>query len=84
MADTVELVARGIEPEVVAQLEERAAAHGVSPEEEHRQILRDVLLPATEPGSYQKLKELLFEMPNVGEDSDFERDSDLPRAIDLS
>lgn len=38
-----QLVVRKIDPTTVHKLKERARAHGVSAEEEHRRILRDVL-----------------------------------------
>ncbi len=39
-----QLVIRQIEDKVVRKLKERAGAHGVSMEEEHRRILREALL----------------------------------------
>jgi plasmid stability protein len=65
-----QLIVRDIEKEVVQALKLSAAQHGRSAEEEHREILRRALLPA----KYRKpLKDLLLAMPDVGEDSDFER-----------
>ncbi len=75
-----QLLVRGIESEVVRELKVRAASHGRSAEEEHRQILREALSPAGPP---QSLKELLRAMPDVGEDRDFERPEDRGRAIEL-
>jgi len=65
-----QLIVRKIEAEVVDKLRQKAAKEGVSMEEEHRRILRNVLLSG---GSRRRknLKELLASMPNVGEDSDF-------------
>lgn len=83
MSESIELVARGVEPELVEQLEKRAAAHGVSREEEHLNILRSALLPEELPDSFQALKDLLFQMPDVGNDSDFARVGDVPREVDL-
>ena len=54
----------------------RAAAHGRSTEEEHRQLLRQVLRP-------EGLGAALLAMPDVGADTDFERQSDLPRELGL-
>lgn len=74
-----QLIVRNLENEVVQALKERAGRHGRSAEAEHREILREALLarPGEDP------KAVLLEMPDVGEDSDFERRRDLPRRIDL-
>jgi antitoxin FitA len=64
------LIVRNLEEEVVHELRQRAARHGRSAEAEHREILRHALLPGKKRRS---LKELLLEMPPVGEDADFER-----------
>jgi plasmid stability protein len=75
-----QLLVRGIESEVVRELKVRAARHGHSAEEEHRQILRQAL---SQSGSPVSLKELLLEMPEVGDDRDFERPHDRGRAVEL-
>lgn len=75
-----QLLVRNIESNVVRELKIRAARHGRSAEEEHRQILREALRPG---GSTKSLKELLFEMPDVGEDRDFERPEDRGRPVEL-
>jgi len=75
-----QLLVRDIESEVVRELKVRAARHGRSAEEEHRQILRETLGPK-EPA--QSLKELLLSMPDVGEDRDFERPEDHGRPVEL-
>ena len=75
-----QLLVRDIEGEVVKELKVRAARHGRSAEEEHRQILREALRPE---GSTMSLKTLLLEMPDVGEDADFERPEDHGRAVEL-
>jgi plasmid stability protein len=75
-----QLIVRNIEEEVVRELRLRAARHGRSAEAEHRQILREALLPKKRKKS---LKELLLSMPPVGEDADFERAPDLGRHVDL-
>jgi plasmid stability protein len=75
-----QLLVRDIETEVVRQLKVRAARHGRSAEEEHRQILREALGPQ---GPGQSLKEMLLAMPDVGEDRDFERPEDRGRAVEL-
>lgn len=75
-----QLLVRDIEADVVSELKIRAARHGRSAEEEHRQILREALRPR---GSTKSLKELLLEMPDVGEDRDFERPVDRGRSVEL-
>ncbi len=75
-----QLIVRDIEDEVVRELKVRAARNGRSAEEEHRQILRKALKPAADATSF---KDLLSQMPDVGEDSDFERPIDYGRPIDL-
>jgi antitoxin FitA len=75
-----QLLVRDIETEVVRELKVRAARHGRSAEEEHREILRGAL---RHPGPPSSLKELLLEMPNVGEDRDFERPPDFGRSVEL-
>jgi plasmid stability protein len=75
-----QLLVRDIESEVVSELKVRAARHGRSAEEEHRQILREVLGPK---GPAQSFKEFLLSMPDVGEDRDFERPEDRGRAVEL-
>ena len=75
-----QLIVRDIETEVVRELKVRAARHGHSAEEEHRQILREALGPKA---TRQSLKEMLLAMPAVGEDADFERPEDRGRAIEL-
>jgi len=72
-----QLIVRHLEDEIVQALEERAARHGRSVEAEHREILRQALLgaPAEDP------KAVLFDMPDVGEDSDFEHLRDRPHRL---
>ena len=71
---------RNVEEEVIKALKLSAAQHGRSAEAEHRDILRRALLPAKDR---KALKGLLLAMPNVGEDSDFERLVDYGREVDL-
>jgi plasmid stability protein len=52
---------------------------GHSGEAEHRQILREGVKQAGSPAS---LKELLLEIPDVGEDRDFERPPDRGRSVE--
>jgi plasmid stability protein len=66
-----QLIVRKIEDRVVRKLRATAAALGVSVEEAHRRILRKSLLgDATTPPSF---KMLLRSMPDIGDDSIFER-----------
>lgn len=75
-----QLLVRNIETEVVSELKMRAARHGHSAEEEHREILRGAL---RHPGPPTSLKELLLEIPDVGEARDFERPLDRGRSVEL-
>lgn len=75
-----QLIVRNLEEEVVRELKLRAARHGRSAEAEHREILREALLPSREKRS---LKELLLAMPSAGEDADFERIPDHGRDVEL-
>jgi antitoxin FitA len=75
-----QLIVRNLEEEVVRELKLRAARHGRSAEAEHREILREALLPAK---GKKPLKDLLLAIPPVGEDSDFERSPDLGRDVEL-
>lgn len=75
-----QLIVRNLEEEVVRELKLRAARHGRSAEAEHREILREVLLPIK---TKRPLKEILLAMPPVGEDSDFERIPDRGRDVKL-
>ncbi len=76
-----QLIVRQIEEIVVKKLKASAGLHGVSTEEEHRQILRKVLLGkgAKQPS----LKEHLLNMPNAGPDSVFSRIHDRGRKLGL-
>lgn len=65
-----QLIVRNLEDAVVRALRERAAKKGRSTEAEHREILRDALV-TTRRGT--SLKALLAEMPDAGDDEDFER-----------
>ena len=71
-----QLIVRNLDEELVRRLRQRASEHGRSAEEEHRQILR-AALRSDGLGAY------LSEMPPVGEDSDFAREPELQRHIDL-
>lgn len=75
-----QLLVRGIDNDLVRRLKLRAARHGNSAEEEHRRILREALATRQAPRSF---KDLLLDIPAVGEDEDFERTPDRGRAVDL-
>jgi antitoxin FitA len=75
-----QLLVRDIESDVVRELKIRAARHGRSAEEEHRQILREALRSR---GPAKSLKKLLLEMPAGGEDRDFDRPRDRGRPVEL-
>lgn len=75
-----QLIVRNLEEEVVRELKLRAARHGRSAEAEHREILRQALLPAK---ARKSLKDLLLSMPADAEDADFERVDDRGRDVDL-
>lgn len=74
-----QLIVRNLDDDLVQALRERAARHGRSAEAEHRELLREVLLgrPAEDP------KAVLLDIPQVGEDEDFERRRELPRRVEL-
>ena len=76
-----QLLVRKIEEKLVRKLKERAGQHGVSMEEEHRRILREALVGASK--KKRSFKEFLLAMPNVGEDSDFERGPQIDRPVEL-
>ena len=75
-----QLIVRNLDEEIVRRLKVRAARHGRSAEAEHRDLLRQTLIGANPAKS---LKDLLLEMPDVGDDADFERAPDLGREVDL-
>jgi plasmid stability protein len=75
-----QLIVRNIESELVQELKVRAARNGWSAEEEHRQILRRAL--GANPSGLS-LKEMLEQMPDIGDDVDFERSQDPDRTVEL-
>ena len=75
-----QLIVRNLEEEIVHALKRRAGLHGRSAEAEHREILRNALL-ASRAG--KSLREHLLEIPAVGEDSDFARQNDIGREVEL-
>ncbi|MGB8702643.1 MAG: hypothetical protein WCD18_24785 [Thermosynechococcaceae cyanobacterium] len=68
------LIVRNIDEVIVKALKKRASQHGVSAEAEHRKILEQVLLHPQR----KSFAEILSQIPNVGQDSDFERIQDDP------
>lgn len=79
--EMAQLIVRNLDAEIVRRLKLRAARHGRSAEAEHREILRLVLLEDEEPA--RSLKDLLLEMPEIGDDADFHRRRDLGRETEL-
>lgn len=75
-----QLIVRNIDEKLVRLLKIRAAQHGRSAEAEHREILRRALQPGGDAASFDAF---LLEMPDVGEDSDFERIRDTGRKVAL-
>lgn len=73
-----QLIVRNLDEDIVTRLRQRAAKHRRSTEAEHREILRQALLP---PGRRVSLKEHLLAMPDAGTDQDFERQADKPRKV---
>lgn len=73
-----QLIVRNLEEEIVRELKLRAARHGRSAEAEHREILRQVLLRKE-----KSFKTLLLEIPQGGDDADFERVMDYGRDVEL-
>jgi plasmid stability protein len=75
-----QLIVRKLDDAVAERLRQRAREHAVSTEEEHRRILRSVLM--SEP-SGESFEEFLLSMPDVGLDEDFERIPQPIREVDL-
>ena len=66
------LIVRNIDEAIVNALKRRASQHGVSAEAEHRKILEQALMQPAK----RSFAEALSLIPNVGNDSDFERVQD--------
>ena len=62
------LVVRNVDAEVALALKQLAASHGRSAEAEHREILKSAL----QRPKRRSVAEVFANMPNVGEDSDFD------------
>ena len=71
-----QLIVRNVDDDLVLALKRRAAEHGRSAEEEHRQLLRAALRS-------EGLIDRLDRMPDAGSDADFDRVQQLPRSVDL-
>ena len=79
-----QLIVRNIEEKLVRKLRVRAAADGVSMEEEHRRILRAALLGRAKSGGTFVDYLLAIPKASTGEPRGlFERQHDLPREIEL-
>lgn len=76
-----DLLVRGVDEAIVKALKERAGRHGRSAEAEHRAILAAALMGPRK----RSFAEVLAAMPDVGQDTDFERVQDsrvAPRVFD--
>ena len=71
-----QLIVRTVDDDLVRRLKLRAAEHGRSAEEEHRQLLRAAL---RSDGLIDRLRA----MPDAGADSEFNRARELPRDVEL-
>lgn len=75
-----QLIVRNVEDALIRTLKMRAAGKRRSAEAEHREILRRAL--ATHRKG-RTLKDLLLQMPDGGEDADFDRPRDRGRKTRL-
>jgi len=66
------LIVRNVDDDIAKALKARASKHGISAEAEHRRILQQAL---TRPKK-KRFDEVLRQIPDVGEDADFERAQD--------
>jgi len=66
------LIVRNIDDAIVLALKKQAGQNGISAEAEHRKILEQALLQPPR----KSLAEVLRQIPNVGNDADFERVQD--------
>jgi len=67
-----QLLVRELEQSIIDALKKRAAEHGRSAEAEHRTILEQALCQPNR----RSFTEVLMEIPEVGQDSDFVRVQD--------
>ena len=63
------LLVRNVDDDIAKALRVRASQHGISAEAEHRLILKQALMRPKK----RSFIEVVSQMPNVGEDSDFAR-----------
>ena len=75
-----QLIVRNLDSEIVVRLRRRAAQHGRSVEAEHREILREALLPAR---GHATFKDHLLAIPDAGADEDFARIGGTARRVKL-
>lgn len=73
------LIVHQVEPEIIEALKQRAVRNGRSAETEHREILKNELLNLQK----RSFTEVISNMPNVGNDSDFERVQGTKKADDV-
>lgn len=78
-----QLVVRNLDPVLVRRLKERAVAHGVSAEEEHRRILQSALAPPEDHARFDVLKQVLVDELGTHEEGLFDRSKEIPRDIDF-
>jgi plasmid stability protein len=69
-ASVAQLIVRDLSDDLVKALKQRAAKRNHSTEQEHREILQSVLRGPKR----RHLADVLAAIPNVGEDSDFQRE----------
>jgi plasmid stability protein len=69
-ASVAQLIVRDLSEDLVQALKQRAAKRNRSAEQEHREILQAVLRGPKR----RHLADVLAAIPNVGEDSDFQRE----------
>jgi len=74
-----QLLVRGLDDDLVRRLKVRAAENGVSAEQEHRRILREALTGSSDLAFHQQL----LSMPDVGDDSIFDRAREYPRDVEI-
>jgi antitoxin FitA len=79
-----ELLLRDVEPTIVTRLKARANEHRRSIEDEHRAILRDVLLVGDQEAPALTFEAYLRNMPDVGTDADFSRIEGSIRDVNLA
>ena len=79
-----ELLVRDVEPAILARLKKRADEHRRSVEDEHRAILRDVLLVGDKETPAMTFEAYLRKMPDVGTDADFSRIEGSIRDVNLA